>query len=107
MRVDDIADELVAALRAQLPDDIVLDGFEVEVGEHVELDRDALVAALRARVPGVEVRVVVVEGLLRCLDCGADYPPDEAPCPVCGSARAALIHGQELSVRRAWARPRA
>lgn len=105
MDVAHIADELVAALRSQLPSGVRLDGFEVEVGEHVDIDHDQLRAALEARVPGVEVKIAVVEGLLHCLDCGAQYPADEAPCPVCGSARAELIHGNELSVRRAWARP--
>lgn len=106
MDVAHIADELVAGLRAQLPPEVVLEGFEVEVGEHLELDAEALMAALQLLVPGVEVRLVQVEGLLRCLECGAEYPADEAPCPVCGSARAELVHGHELSVRRAWARPR-
>lgn len=101
-----LADELVAALRAQLPDDVILEGFEVELGEHVGVDAEALRAALQLRVPGVDVQILNVEGLLRCLDCGAEYPADEAPCPVCGSARSEHAHGQELSVRRAWARPR-
>jgi Zn finger protein HypA/HybF involved in hydrogenase expression len=106
MDLAQIADELVAALRTQVPADVILQGFEVELGEHVDVDPDALRAALLTRVPGVEVEFVRVEGLLRCLDCGAQYPADEAPCPVCGSARAELVHGQELAVRRAWARPR-
>lgn len=105
MDVAHIADELVAGLRAQLPAEVVLEGFEVEVGEHLEIDVDELLTALKLLVPGVEIRLVRVEGLLRCLECGAEYPADEAPCPVCGSARAELVHGHELSVRKAWARP--
>ncbi len=104
MSVAHIADELVAALRDQLPVGVVLAGFEVELGEHVDILEVDLLEALLARLPGVEVCFVRVEGLLRCLDCGAEYPPDESPCPVCGSVRAEVLHGQELGVRRAWAR---
>lgn len=104
MTVDDLAAELVAGLRAQWPGQVELGGFEVEVGELLDLDVPALLQSLRRLVPGVEVRVVRVEGLLQCQECGARYPADEAPCPVCGSARAEPVAGTELGVRRAWAR---
>ena len=77
MDVAHIADELVAGLRVQLPAEVVLEGFEVEVGEHLEIDVDALLTALKLLVPGVEIRLVRVEGLLRCLECGAEYPADD------------------------------
>jgi Zn finger protein HypA/HybF involved in hydrogenase expression len=72
------------------------------VGEQVDVDPDALATALRARLPGVEVRMLAVPAVLHCLDCGAEYPADEFPCPVCGSNRAELLHGGELAIRRAW-----
>lgn len=107
MTVDELAAELVAGLNAQWPAHVPLGGFEVEVGELLDLDVRALRGALQRALPGVEVQVVRVEGLLQCQDCGARYPADEAPCPVCGSAHAEPVAGTELSVRRAWARPSA
>lgn len=104
MTEDDLAAELVAGLRAQWPAHVVLGGFEVEVGELLDLDVAALTQALRRAMPDVEVRIVRTEGLLQCQDCGARYPADESPCPVCGSAHAEPVAGLELSVRRAWAR---
>lgn len=62
----------------------------------------ALLAALRARLPGIDVQITVIAALMRCEDCGAEYPPDEHPCPACGSPRGTLIHGEELGIVRAW-----
>ncbi len=104
MTMDALAAELLRGLHAQWPSHAELGGFEVEVGALLDLDADLLETTLRAAAPGVEVRIVRVEALLECEDCGAHYPPDEAPCPVCGSARAKAIAGTELGVRRAWAR---
>ncbi len=105
MSVAQIAEELLAGLRAQWPADQALGGFEVEVGELVDVDASALKAELERACPGVTVEILRVEGLVRCLDCGAHYPAEESPCPVCGSGRGELMHGAELGVRRAWARP--
>ncbi len=99
-----IAEELLVGLRAQWPADQQLGGFEVEVGELVDVDVAALKAELERACPGVTVQIVRVDGLIRCLDCGAHYPAEESPCPVCGSGRGELVHGVELGVRRAWAR---
>lgn len=99
----EVARTLVAGLNAQLPaEGFSLRGFEVEVGALVELDVALLLEALLALVPGVDVQLVRVPAVLKCLDCGAEYPVDESPCPVCGSARAELIRGNELQVKRAW-----
>lgn len=98
-----VAQSLVEGLQAQLPAHVRLGGIEVELGEQVDLDAGALRAALQALLPGVEVRITLVPALLRCLDCGAEYPADEFPCPACGSAKAELVHGDELQIRRAWA----
>lgn len=104
--VDHVADELLAALQAQLPTaGFQLAGIEVHLGERVDLTVPDLKAAMQLRLPNVEVIVTVVTALLKCQDCGAEYPADEHPCPVCGSGRAELIHGQELAIARAWGAP--
>ncbi len=100
-----LAAELLAGLRAQLPPDVKLAGFEVAIGELVDVDVAALVRELRAGAGVVDVQVKRVAALYRCLDCGAEYPPEESPCPVCGSARAELVSGDELTITRAWAAP--
>lgn len=101
--VGEIAASLLEHLQAQLPPSgFHLDGIEVQVGELVDLDRETLRAMLMAMLPRVEVQITVVPGLLKCLDCGATYPHDEHPCPLCGSGRAELIGGQELQIVRAW-----
>lgn len=100
--VDAIAETLVAALRAQAGAMRVA-GIEVRLGAMVDLAPAVLQAALEATLgPGVEVQITVVAAVLRCLDCGAEYPGDEHPCPACGSGRAELIHGTELEIARAW-----
>ena len=100
----EVADSLVAGLRAQLPATFPLAGIEVAVGELVEIDHTALTAALAALLPGVEVRLSPVAALYRCLDCGVEYPADEFPCPACGSGRHEVVHGHELGITRAWGR---
>jgi Zn finger protein HypA/HybF involved in hydrogenase expression len=98
-----VAAALVAGLRAQLPAaGFTLGGVEVQLGELVDLSADALREAMEGELPGIEVRITVVRGALKCQDCGAEYPSDEHPCPVCGSGRAELIHGTELTIARAW-----
>jgi Zn finger protein HypA/HybF involved in hydrogenase expression len=98
-----VASELLDHLHAQLPSaGFRLDGNEVLVGELVDLEPELLRAALSAMLPGIEVKVTAVAALLKCKDCGAEYPHDEHPCPVCGSPNAELIHGNELEILRAW-----
>jgi len=99
----EVAAHLVAGLRAQVPETIGLRGIEVEVGASIDLQLPELVAALEQALPGVEVRVRRVDVLFKCADCGAEFPADEHPCPVCGSARVAMVHGDELGISRAWA----
>lgn len=99
----EVAAHLVAGLRAQVPVTVGLFGIEVEVGASVDLEVPELVAELQRALPGVEVRVRRVDVLFKCADCGAEFPADEHPCPVCGSARVAMVHGDELGVSRAWA----
>ena len=106
MTSDELAASLLKGLHDQLPDDVELAGFELEIGDLVDVDVSALRRALEEAAPGVEVVVTRVAGLLRCLDCGARYPSDEHPCPVCGSGRAELEHGEELGMKRAWVRRR-
>ena len=77
-------------------------GFEVHLGALVDLEPEALRAMLSALIPGVEVKVTVIDALYRCKDCGAEYPGDEHPCPVCGSPNAEVVHGAELQIVRAW-----
>lgn len=103
--VEGIAAQLVDGLRAQWPAEVELGGFEVEVGVLLDLDAEELRAALAQLCPGAEVRIKKVEGVLHCLDCGAEYPSDEHPCPACGSNRAELVHGTELGITRAWGCP--
>ncbi|MBM4390492.1 MAG: hydrogenase maturation nickel metallochaperone HypA [Deltaproteobacteria bacterium] len=103
--VEGIAAQLVDGLRAQWPAEVELGGFEVDVGVLLDLDAVELQAALAHLCPGVEVSIKRVEGVLHCLDCGAEYPSEEHPCPACGSNRAELAHGTELGVARAWGRP--
>lgn len=98
-----VAQHLIEGLRAQFDASVPLRGIEVEVGATVELDHAALGAALSAGLSGIEVRIVAVAVLFRCTDCGAEFPADEHPCPVCGSARVSLVHGEELGISRAWA----
>jgi len=105
--LSEIADTLVAALRDQLPPTVILAGVEVELGALVELAAADLHAALTARLPGVEVRIREVPAVVRCDDCGAEYPADEHPCPACGSPRATVVHGHELGIVRAWGSPTA
>lgn len=98
-----VAAQLLDGLRAQLPPQgFRLQGIEIELGELVDLPAGDLLVAIEEAWPGIEVRLTVVAGVLKCADCGAEYPTDEHPCPVCGSARADLIHGNELHVKRAW-----
>lgn len=101
----EVAAELVAAVRAQIGAAWVLRGVTVEVGERVEIDPGALAAAMRAALPGTEVRVEQVPVLYRCADCGAEFPADEHPCASCGSARVMLVRGEELAVTRAQVEP--
>ena len=98
-----MAAHLVEGLRAQVPATVGLRGIEVEVGATIELDIPELVAALENALPGVEVRIRRVDVLFKCADCGAEFPADEHPCPVCGSVRVAMVHGDELGISRAWA----
>lgn len=101
--IGEIAATLLEHLQTQLPTSgFQLDGIEVRVGELVDLDRDALRAMLCAMLPRVEVRLEVVPALLRCKDCGATYPHEEHPCPICGSGHAELVQGNELEIGRAW-----
>ncbi len=98
-----VVEELLAGLREQLPPSgFRLDGIEVHLGAEVELSGEELASALAKALPGVEIKITLIPSLLHCLDCGADYPPDEFPCPVCGSAAAEHLHGQELQIARAW-----
>lgn len=98
-----VATQLVDELRRQLPaQGFRLDGIEVRLGVLVDLDPSALKSALQALLPAIEIRITPVEALMRCLDCGAEFPPEELPCPVCGSQHAEVIHGQELEISRAW-----
>ena len=98
---DVVAESLVQALRLQVPPTFPLVGIDVHLGALVDLVPAALLAALRARLPGIDVQITVIAALMRCEDCGAEYPPDEHPCPACGSPRGTLIHGEELAVVRA------
>lgn len=101
--VGEIAASLLEGLNAQLPPSgFQLDGIEVQVGALVELDAETLRAMLLAMLPRVEVQITVMPALLKCLDCGATYPHDEHPCPICGSGRAELVSGHELQIVRAW-----
>ena len=94
---------LLEALAAQLPSEgFRLSGIEVEVGALLDIDIEALAAAMSAALSGVEVRVVRVAALLKCNDCGAEYPSEEHPCPVCGSPHAHLLRGEEFGITRAW-----
>ncbi len=103
MSIHDLAGPLLEHLESQLPaDGFVLRGIELLVGELVDVDIEALRAALCAALPGVEVQLRRAHGVLRCEDCGAEYPHDEHPCPTCGSARATLVGGHELEIARAW-----
>ncbi len=103
MPISDVAGNLLEHLHSQLPaTGFRLDGIEVRVGIRVDLEPETLRAALSARLPGIEVEVNSVPGLLKCADCGAEYPHDEHPCPICGSAKATLIQGNELEIVRAW-----
>ena len=103
MSVTEIAFSLHESLQAQLPQaGFRLLGIEVHVGARVDLDPEHLRAALVAVLPRVAVQITRVDAVLRCLDCGAEYPADEHPCPACGSAHAELAHGAELGVARAW-----
>jgi Zn finger protein HypA/HybF involved in hydrogenase expression len=98
-----VAQHLIEGLHAQFGASLRLRGIEVEVGATVDLDHAALGAALSAGLAGIEVRIVAVAVLFRCTDCGAEFPADEHPCPVCGSVRVSLVHGEELGISRAWA----
>ncbi len=103
MSVSDVAVQLLEGLNAQLPaTGFRLDGFEVHLGAMVDLDPEVLRASLMAMLPRVEVKITRVDALLKCKDCGAEYPGDEHPCPVCGSPHAELVHGAELQIVRAW-----
>jgi Zn finger protein HypA/HybF involved in hydrogenase expression len=103
MSLTELAGQLLEGLNAQLPaSGFRLVGIEVQVGKMVELDPEHLRAMLCAMLPRVEVQITVVDALLKCKDCGAEYPHDEHPCPVCGSPNAELIHGGELQIARAW-----
>ncbi len=100
---DDVAETLVSGLRAQLPPaGFRLDGIEVHLGEEVDLTATELRDALERALPGVTIEITPIGSALKCLDCGAEYPSDEHPCPVCGSPNAAMIHGNELTIARAW-----
>lgn len=103
MSIVAVAGQLLEGLQAQLPaSGFRLVGIEIHVGALVELDPEALRAAVLALLPRVEVQITRVDALLKCKDCGAEYPSDEHPCPVCGSPHAELVHGMELGIVRAW-----
>ena len=98
-----VAERLLEGLHQQLGDRVArVRGIEVEVGETHDLDATDLHAELSRLLPGRQIRVRTVAVLFKCADCGAEFPADEHPCPVCGSARVAMVHGDELGVSRAW-----
>lgn len=100
--LSEIARSLVEGLRAQLPaEGFRLDSIEIAVGTQVDLQPEELRLAVAALLPGVQVEMRVVEALMRCQDCGAEFPPDEYPCPLCGSGHAELVHGLELEIVKA------
>lgn len=100
----EVAAQLVMGLRAQLgPKVAQVTGIEVEIGEVHDLDPAQVQAALGRLLPAVEVCVRSVAVLWKCSDCGAEFPADEHPCPVCGSVRVAMVKGDELGITRAWA----
>ena len=102
-RTEEIADQLMEALHQQLPSsNFLLKGIEVQLGALVDLEVADLQRALQQRLPAVDIRITVMEALMQCTDCGAQYPPDEHPCPVCGSPHAHMVHGHELEIVRAW-----
>jgi Zn finger protein HypA/HybF involved in hydrogenase expression len=103
MSLSEIAVQLLDGLNAQLPESgFRLQGLEVLLGKMVDVDPEHLKAALCAMLPRVEVQITVIDALLKCTDCGAEYPADEHPCPVCGSPHAELCHGADLQIVRAW-----
>lgn len=103
-----VAAELVLELVRQLPGSgFRLAGIEVHLGAELDLDaailRESLDQAIvESGLGKIEIQISVIPGGLRCLDCGAEYPSDEHPCPVCGSPNAMMIHGRELAIARAW-----
>ena len=99
----EVANHLVSGLRAQVGASVALVGIEVEVGESVDVNIQVLQGALARLLPGVEVQIRAVAVLYVCADCGAEFPADEHPCPVCGSVRVSMVHGEELGITRAWA----
>ncbi|MSP56606.1 MAG: hypothetical protein EXR69_13555 [Myxococcales bacterium] len=100
----EVAMQLLEGLRAQLGGRVAqVKGVEVEVGEAHSLDPARVQVALTLLLPEVDVRVNVVAVLWKCSDCGAEFPADEHPCPVCGSVRVTMVRGDELGITRAWA----
>mgnify|MGYP003334764832 CR=1 FL=1 len=103
---EDVAQQLIDGMALQLPrQNFALEGIEVQLGAGVDLDAGELKRALMDRLPGVLVEITLVPILMRCLDCGAEYPADEHPCPVCGSPHAEILRGNELQIVRAWGKP--
>jgi Zn finger protein HypA/HybF involved in hydrogenase expression len=98
----EVVELLLAGLEAQLPEGFVPAGIEVQLGALLDVDPAALRASLEAALPGLEIRILVTPAAFRCLDCGAEYPQDEFPCPVCGSPNHEILQGNELQILRAW-----
>lgn len=97
------ATALIEGLHAQLPSPaFVLAGIEVALGALIGLTAEELRLELQRQLPGVAVIITLLPAIFECLDCGAEYPADEHPCPVCGSPNARVLHGEELSITRAW-----
>jgi Zn finger protein HypA/HybF involved in hydrogenase expression len=100
--LSEIARTLVDGLIAQLPKGgFRLESIEIAVGMQVDLEPEALRVEVAALLPEVQVEMRRVDALMRCQDCGAEFPPDEYPCPVCGSGHVELVHGLELEVVKA------
>jgi len=102
-----IAERLVkdASARAREMAGSTVKAVQVKVAAWSHLHRGELQTAFERAsrgtpVENAELRIVVVEPIAKCRDCGADYAPDSHAlrCPSCGSVRVIMDESSEIEL---------
>ena len=101
MGIVEVADREAARAGVEYFDEI-----ELEIGTQAGVVMEALDFAWGSAVKGsslerAERKIITVEAMARCLDCGCEYKTESLYeiCPECGSYATSLIKGKELKIK--------